>query len=99
MDLEDILYRTPLEQRISRRTFLHNTALTAAGLVAASCAPYTLAAGNTVPLTYWNLFGGGDGVRMNQMESDFARSYPDIAVNSVTLSWGAHIIPSWRCPR
>lgn len=90
MDLEDILDRTPLEQRISRRTFLRNTALTAAaGLVVASCGPYTLAAGNGTPLTYWNLFSGGDGLRMNQMVSDFAGSQSDIAVNSVTLTWGA----------
>jgi multiple sugar transport system substrate-binding protein len=91
MDCEDILCRTPFEHRISRRKFLCNTALIAAGgLAAASCAAYpTSGATSAVPITFWNLFSGGDGLRMNQMESDFARSHPDIPVNSVTLTWGA----------
>ena len=91
MDCEDILCRTSLEQRISRRKFLCNTALIAAGgLAAASCAAYpTSGATSTVPITYWNLFGGGDGVRMIQMQNDFVRSHPDIKLNAVTLAWGA----------
>lgn len=90
MDLEGNRYRTPLEQRISRRTFLYNSALIAAGgLAVASCAPYSLGASNSGSLRFWNLFSGGDGVRMNQMESDFAKSHPELAVNSVTLTWGA----------
>ncbi|GAC1399653.1 MAG: extracellular solute-binding protein [Ktedonobacteraceae bacterium] len=88
MDIEDIWQ--PFEQHVSRRTFLRNTALTAVGgLAAASCAPYPSGAGNSESLRFWNLFSGGDGLRMNQMESDFARSQPDIPVNSVTLTWGA----------
>jgi multiple sugar transport system substrate-binding protein len=94
MDCEDFLCRTSLEQRISRRKFLYNTALIAAGgLATASCAQYPIGslvgATTSGPLTYWNLFSGGDGLRMNQMESDFAKSHPDIPVNSVTLTWGA----------
>lgn len=90
MDLEDILYRIPLEQRISRRKFLYSSALIAVGgLATASCAPYSLGATSNNAIRFWNLFSGGDGVRMNQMESDFARSHPDIAVSSVTLTWGA----------
>jgi multiple sugar transport system substrate-binding protein len=90
MDREDIRHRTPFEQLISRRKFLCNTALTAVGgLAAASCAPYPSAAGNSGAIRFWNLFSGGDGLRMNQMESDFAKNHPDIRVNSVTLTWGA----------
>ncbi len=90
MDIEDILFRTSLEQRISRRKFLYNSTLLAAGgLAAASCAPYPSAAASSGALRFWNLFSGGDGLRMNQMESDFASSNPDITVNSVTLTWGA----------
>jgi multiple sugar transport system substrate-binding protein len=90
MDLEDIQYSTLLEQRNSRRKFLRNTALaTAGGLLTASCAQYPSGAASSGSIRFWNLFSGGDGLRMNQMESDFARSYPDIAVNSVTLTWGA----------
>ena len=45
-------------------------------------------AASTQNLAYWNLFGGGDGARMVQMEADFARAHPDIAVKSTTLAWG-----------
>src|SRR5947209_653892 len=90
MDLEDIQYRTLLEQRISRRKFLVNTALaTVGGLAAASCAPYPSGTASGGAIRFWNLFSGGDGLRMNDMESNFARSHPDITVNSVTLTWGA----------
>src|SRR5437868_2045632 len=90
MDREDIGHRTLFEQLISRRKFLCNTALAAVGgLAAASCAPYPSAAGNSGAIRFWNLFSGGDGLRMNQMESDFAKNHPDIMVNSVTLTWGA----------
>ena len=95
MDLEDIRHRTPLEQRISRRQFLYSSALIAVGgLATASCAQsplegLALGAASSGAITYWNLFGGGDGVRMVQMEKDFAGSHPDISVNSVTLAWGA----------
>jgi multiple sugar transport system substrate-binding protein len=90
MDLEDIRYRTLLEQRISRRKFLYNTALaTVGGLVTASCAQIPLGASNSGALTYWNLFGGGDGVRLVQMENDFTKSHPNIPLNAVTLAWGA----------
>src|SRR5947209_12470908 len=90
MDLEDIQYSTLLEQRISRRKFLVNTALaTVGGLVTASCAQYPSGAASSGPIRFWNLFSGGDGLRMNEMESNFARRLPDITVNSVTLTWGA----------
>ncbi len=90
MDHEDIGHGTPFEQLISRRKFLRNTALaTVGGLVTASCVPYPSGVGSSGPIRFWNLFSGGDGLRMNQMESDFAKSHPDIPVNAVTLTWGA----------
>jgi multiple sugar transport system substrate-binding protein len=39
-------------------------------------------------VTYWNLFGGGDGVRMLQMEAGYRKANPDIELRSVTLAWG-----------
>ncbi|MGI8868615.1 MAG: extracellular solute-binding protein [Mycobacteriales bacterium] len=39
-------------------------------------------------LTYWNLFSGGDGVRMVAMEDAYTKSHRDVSLNSVTLSWG-----------
>lgn len=39
-------------------------------------------------LDYWNLFGGGDGVRMQQMLEVFRQQNPDITLDAVTLAWG-----------
>ena len=39
-------------------------------------------------LSYWNLFGGGDGVRMQTMEDGFRKANPGIALSAVTLAWG-----------
>jgi len=39
-------------------------------------------------LDYWNLFGGGDGVRMQQMLNTFRADHPDINLSAVTLAWG-----------
>jgi multiple sugar transport system substrate-binding protein len=39
-------------------------------------------------LDYWNLFGGGDGVRMEAMEAGFRKKYPSIGLTAVTLAWG-----------
>ncbi|HEU0127093.1 MAG TPA: extracellular solute-binding protein, partial [Pseudonocardiaceae bacterium] len=36
----------------------------------------------------WNLFGGGDGVRMNQMLDGFRKTSPGISLSAVTLAWG-----------
>ena len=39
-------------------------------------------------LDYWNLFGGGDGVRMQAMLDVFRKDNPDIGLSAVTLAWG-----------
>ncbi|MDR7277482.1 extracellular solute-binding protein [Catenuloplanes atrovinosus] len=39
-------------------------------------------------LRYWNLFGGGDGVRMVELIDAFAASRPDLDVKASTLTWG-----------
>ncbi len=39
-------------------------------------------------VSYWNLFGGGDGDRMRQMEDGYRKANPHIELRSVTLSWG-----------
>jgi multiple sugar transport system permease protein len=77
---------------LDRRGFLRGTAL-AGGLAAAGCSS-TVASGFTGAqeprhsLTFWNLFGGGDGVRMQQMERHYQRTHPDISLHAVTLTWG-----------
>ena len=39
-------------------------------------------------IDYWNLFGGGDGVRMQQMEDVYRKTNPNIPLQAVTLAWG-----------
>lgn len=78
--------------RMSRRSFLEHAVTAGASssvaltLLAACGGPTT--SEPTTSITYWNLFGGGDGVRMIQMENDFAKATPSIDVQSVTLAWG-----------
>jgi multiple sugar transport system substrate-binding protein len=52
----------------------------AGGLVGSKIDPKTVA--------YWNLFGGGDGTRMQAMEAGFEKAHHDIGLESVTLAWG-----------
>jgi multiple sugar transport system substrate-binding protein len=39
-------------------------------------------------VSYWNLFGGGDGVRMQQMLDGYRKANPNIELEAVTLAWG-----------
>jgi len=39
-------------------------------------------------IDFWNLFGGGDGVRLQQMLDGFRKAKPDIELSAVTLAWG-----------
>jgi multiple sugar transport system substrate-binding protein len=78
--------------RMTRRTFMEravalgissSAALTM--LEACSSSPTSSAA---TGLTFWNLFTGGDGVRLGMMTNDFSKNNPDIALEPVTLAWG-----------
>ena len=52
----------------------------AAGVTGAPVAPGTV--------TFWDLFGGGDGVRMADMLDTFEQNHPDLGLQHVTLTWG-----------
>jgi len=78
---------------IARRT-LFRGALAGIGAAALGGCSSPVAAGvvNT-PLDpgtvqYWNLFGGGDGVRMQQMLDGYRKANPNIPLEAVTLTWG-----------
>ncbi|MEV0715996.1 extracellular solute-binding protein [Asanoa sp. NPDC050611] len=43
---------------------------------------------DTGTLDFWNLFGGGDGVRMQQMLDAYQQGHPEIELAAVTLAWG-----------
>ena len=80
----------------SRRTLLRAAAGGALGLGVASlsgCGSSVVAgltASHSVPgtVSYWNLFGGGDGVRMQEMETGFRKANPGLKLEAVTLAWG-----------
>lgn len=81
----------------SRRSFLRGltaaAGLTLGGAALSACSTPVvsgLGTSRAAPgtLDYWNLFGGGDGVRMQTMEAGFEKANPSIALSSVTLAWG-----------
>ena len=82
---------------LSRRSFLRNaaavTGVTLGGAALAGCSSPVvsgLAVSRSAPggLDYWNLFGGGDGVRMQEMLDGFRKANPDVGLSAVTLTWG-----------
>jgi multiple sugar transport system substrate-binding protein len=81
------------EWPMTRRRFLQQTAAMSAGSGAAlallsACGTAADANGGT-GITYWNLFGGGDGVRQLQMLDAFRKATPTTSLEAVTLAWGA----------
>lgn len=82
----------PDRARLSRRGMLGAGALAAALPLVGCSTP--LAAGllggqlNPSTLVYWNLFGGGDGVRMQDMEQGYRDEYGASSLQATTLAWG-----------
>jgi multiple sugar transport system substrate-binding protein len=80
--------------RINRRGFLGGALAVGLGGGALSGCASPVAAGlagsaiNPGTVEYWNLFGGGDGTRMQAMEAGFQASHRNIGLQSVTLAWG-----------
>ncbi|WP_248962658.1 extracellular solute-binding protein [Sphaerisporangium perillae] len=70
--------------RPSRRAVL-GAALALGTLTLAGCG----GEGGTTKVRYWNLFGGGDGALMLTMQDEFRNNNPGIALEAVTLAWGA----------
>ena len=75
-------------RRVSRRRFLYGAATALGGMALASCTggPF---GGSKRTLHFWNLFGGGDGARLADMESDYVKSHPEVDLKATTLTWGA----------
>src|SRR3954454_24872171 len=51
-----------------------------AGVAGTELAPGTV--------TFWNLFGGGDGVRMQAMEDGYRKSQGAAPLQAATFAWG-----------
>ena len=54
----------------------------------ASCSGVPLGGSGQI-VHFWNLFGGGDGARLADMQSNFVDSNPNLELESTTLTWGA----------
>lgn len=72
---------------LTRRALLGGTAA-AAALGLTGCSGLTPGSESAGSLSFWNLFGGGDGLRLTQMTDAYAAANPDIDFSSVTLAWG-----------
>ena len=75
-------------RRISRRRFLYGAAAAFGGMALASCSGAPFGSMRST-VHFWNLFGGGDGARLSDMESNFVDSNPNLELESTTLTWGA----------
>ena len=78
---------------IPRRNLLRGAGLLGLGALAAGCSsPIAAGIAGTGPtknsLSYWNLLGGGDGVRMLAMQQAYQQQHPNIALDAVVLAWG-----------
>lgn len=80
--------------RLSRRGFLAAGAAAATVLPLAACSS-PLAAGiagsalSPETLVFWNLFGGGDGARMQTMEAGYAKQHGgSSSLQATTFAWG-----------
>ena len=78
---------------VSRRALLRGAAAGLGAVTLAGCSSPVAAGLTNSQLTpgtvdYWNLFGGGDGVRMQQMEDGYRRTHPGTPLQAVTLAWG-----------
>jgi multiple sugar transport system substrate-binding protein len=86
--------RSPGEHTLSRRDLLRGAA--AVGLAGAALSWKEIVASQTVwaksgpsgTVNFWNLFTGGDGARMIELEKGFRQAYPGVKLNPTTLAWG-----------
>jgi multiple sugar transport system substrate-binding protein len=84
------MYQQP-ENVFGRRRFLQSAAMLGlvglAGGTLASCG--SPSSSSSSPITFWNLFGGGDGARMVDMEQAFQQQNPSSNFKAITLAWGS----------
>ena len=85
--------RTPLGERkpVSRRTMLLGSAgaIGAAWLATGLTGCSAIAPGDVVPLSFWHLLSGGDGIRMSGLVDRANSENPDFKATQTVLTWGA----------
>lgn len=85
---------SPWWQPLSRRRLLRDAGMLALGGASLSGCSSALVAGaagvgpSKRTLTYWNLFSGGDGVRMVAMQQGYTKRHQNVDLNATTLAWG-----------
>jgi multiple sugar transport system substrate-binding protein len=84
--------RLALSRRGLLRAGLLGAGAAAFGAAGAGCSEVGAGLANTEldpgTVSYWNLFGGGDGVRMQQMQDGYRKANPNVHLDAVTLTWG-----------
>jgi multiple sugar transport system substrate-binding protein len=83
----------PVSHPMSRRALLRGALAGIGAATLAGCSSPVGAGLANTPLDpgtveYWNLFGGGDGVRMQQMVDAYRKANPRTPLQAVTLAWG-----------
>jgi multiple sugar transport system substrate-binding protein len=78
---------------ISRRTLFRGALAGVGAATLGGCSSPVVAGLANTPLApgtveYWNLFGGGDGVRMQQMLDGYRKANPNTPLQATTLAWG-----------
>ncbi|UFU04157.1 extracellular solute-binding protein [Ruania suaedae] len=72
---------------LTRRSLLTGAAGLATAGALSSCA--TSAASGTLPLAYWHLLSGPDGVTMGSLVEEFNAEHEDVEVTQTVLAWGS----------
>jgi multiple sugar transport system substrate-binding protein len=82
----------PTTRRTLLRGVIAGAGAAALGGLSACSSPVGAGLANTElapgTIQFWNLFGGGDGVRMQQMLDGYRKANPSITLEAVTLAWG-----------
>lgn len=78
---------------VSRRSLLRGAGLLGLGGLVSGCGSAFVAGVADIgppknTLSYWNLLGGGDGVRMAAMQQTYQKQHPNVALDAVVLAWG-----------
>ncbi len=76
-------------ERLNRRNFIVRALAASAGSgIALSLLSGCGTGSSAADISFWNLFSGGDGERLTQMQDAFRKDNPGVGLESVTLQWG-----------